>query len=938
MTEKQRPRLHLIDGSGYIFRAYYGIRSLTTSDGTPTNAVVGFARMIGKLLRTEKPEYLGIAFDGPEKTFRHKLYSEYKANRDAPPEDLIPQFALIREFVEALGIPVLATPGFEADDVIATLAKRGQSEGYEVVVVSGDKDLMQLVDDHILMLEPMKDIRYDRDKVTERWGVGPEWVADVQALAGDSSDNIPGIPSVGPKTASKLVQLFGDVEAVIEGVGKMEKRKKAEQNVIDHQESARLSKKLTVLATDVPIDFEPEALLYTKPEAERLVPFLKKIEAFSLLRDLAISAKTSETMQTQMTELSPDVPEDAPEDSPKNAPEDPTPLSPSSPQTEASLIDRSKYQTVLKIEDLDALIDAARSVGTVSVDLETTSIAPTKAEIVGVSLAIEGYAPAYIPLRHRYLGVPKQLGRELVLQKLKPLLEDESIKKIGQNLKYEHTVLARAGIQLQGISEDTMLAAWILDSARTSYSLDSLSREVLGHDTIAYSDVTGKGKNQIGFDEVEIPLATPYAAEDADVALRLAQNFAPKLEDEALVSLYRDIELPLIPILAKMEATGILVDQNRLRSLSTEFARRLGEIEEKAYELIGSRINLASPKQLSHLFFEELHYPVIKKTKTGYSTDHEVLETLAADYELPKVILEHRMLTKLKNTYVDALPKIIHPQTGRIHTSFNQTGTATGRLSSSNPNLQNIPIKGEDGRRIREAFIPEPGFKLVAVDYSQIELRVMAHFANDPSFIEAFEKGEDIHARTAREVLGMGEEVDSELRRQAKAINFGILYGLSEFGLAKQLKISRSDARDYIKNYFSRYPGIKSFMEETIATGKSRGYVETITGRKRLLPELNSRNATRRKGAERVAMNTPIQGSAADLIKIAMINVDKALRNRRLKARLLLQVHDELVLEVPKEEVDEVSKVVKDEMVGVMTLRVPLDVEVGVGDHWADAH
>ncbi|OGR15192.1 MAG: DNA polymerase I [Deltaproteobacteria bacterium RIFOXYB12_FULL_58_9] len=905
--------IYLVDGSGYIFRAFYAVRPLTTSKGVPTNAVTGFARMIGKLMREEDPQYLGIAFDGPEKTFRHEIYSEYKANREAPPEDLVPQFGLIRELVAAMDVPVLIKEGYEADDVIATLARKGEEAGHEVVIVTGDKDLMQLVTPMVSLYDPMHDRRIGADQVMEKFGVPPGLVADAQALAGDSSDNIPGVPKVGLKSAAKLISTFGDIEAVIAGVQTIAKPKAYERSVMEHADNARLSKRLTVLDTHVAVDLDLKELTHREADPAKLGDFLRKVEAFSLLREFALHGEPPPlTLQPAVDAIK--------------------------PVAQPLTIDRSTYRTILNFFDLEVEIDAARHAKGVSFDLETTSIDATRAEIVGMSMCVAGRPAVYVPVAHRYLGMPAQLPLEEVLRRLRPLLEDAAICKFGQNLKYDYIVLSRAGVTLRSICDDAMVAAHVLDPSRASFSLDTLAREFLGHQTIRYSDVTGTGKNKISFDEVTVDDATAYAGEDADVALRLCEHLRTQVKDAELDSLYRELELPLVPVLAKMESAGILVDVDHLRRLSREFTERLSAIEKRARDMIGEPINLASPKQLARLFFEKLKYPVVKRTPTGYSTDQEVLEILAQDHELPGVVLEHRLLAKLKSTYLDSLPKMVNPHTGRVHTSFNQTGTATGRLSSSDPNLQNIPIRGEDGRRIREAFIAKKGCQLVAADYSQIELRIMAHLSRDEAFVAAFKQGQDIHERTAREVLTDGDLPTPDQRRQAKAINFGILYGLSEFGLGRQLGISRSEAGSYIARYFGRYPSIREFLDQTIEEGRARGYVTTVSGRRRFLPDLRSKNRTVRQAAERVAMNTPIQGSAADLIKMAMLRVSAALDKRRLAARLLLQVHDELVLEVPDHERDEVVALVKDEMGGVMALAVPLLVDVGCGSNWATAH
>lgn len=962
---KKKP-VYIIDGSGYIFRAYYAIRPLSTRDGVPTHAVMGFARMLLKLVKDEQPAFLGIAFDTKD-NFRHTIYPEYKANRDAPPEDLIPQFPLIHELVEAMDIPCFVIPGFEADDIIATLAAHAKDAGHDVIVVSGDKDLMQLVAPHVSMFDPMKNQHYDRAGVIERFGVPPEMVADVLALAGDTSDNIPGVPKVGPKSASKLINDYGDVEQVIAGITarshtEPKTLKAFERSVIDNADLARLSKRLTVLRTDAPVPFDLNALAYTVPKSDKVVPFLRKIEAFALLRDMAmVSGKSQDNAHvTPHDDATPSPIEEeftservvdqtdtrvteqhAHNDSSANTPGMQHTDGVIGPNTQhhANLIDRSHYRGIFSQADLDTITHAIATVGRVSVDLETTSLEPTQADIVGISLCVPGHASVYIPVGHHYLGVPQQLKTDVVLAHLKPCLEDPRIGKVGQNIKYDRIVLACHGIAMQGITDDAMLAAYVLNPARTSYSLDALAHEILGHDTITYEDVTGTGKNQIGFDAVPIEQAIQYAAEDADVALRLCQILTPQVAAAGMSKLYHDLEIPLLNVLADIEQAGMLIDIQALHAVSHELTQRLHAIEQRAFSLIGGPINLASPKQLATLFFEKLGYPVIKKTKTGLSTDQDVLETLARTYELPGVILEHRLLSKLKSTYVDSLPRMVNPRTGRVHTHFNQAGTATGRLSSSDPNLQNIPVRSEDGLRIRKAFVAPPGCCLISADYSQIELRLVAHLSQDPHFIDAFKHGADIHQRTAQEILSGGAPVDAEMRRRAKAINFGILYGLSEFGLSKQLNISRGEARDYISLYFSRYPQIRVLLDQSIEIGRKQGYVTTLLGRRRYIPDLHSKNGNVRQAAERIAMNTPIQGSAADIIKLAMLHVADALKKHHHKTRLVLQVHDELLLEAPIEERDAIIALVREKMSQVYpSLSVPLVVDVGVGASWAEAH
>ncbi|MBJ80841.1 MAG: DNA polymerase I [Myxococcales bacterium] len=903
-----KEKLYLIDGSGYIFRAFYGIRPLTTSTGIPTNAVVGFARMLLKLLRTEEPKHLAIAFDTPEPTFRHKIYDHYKANRDAPPEDLIPQFALIHEFVETLNIPVLKLGGYEADDIIATLCKNGLSENYEVTVVSGDKDLMQLVSSEVALFDPMKDKFYGREDVQEYFGVYPEHVLDVLALAGDSSDNIPGVPKIGKKSAAKLILEFGHIPEIVVGLGSKEKLKAFEKSLLENVDLAELSLKLATLDDNVPLEEKIKDLFIKEPNQDALRAFLQKIESNSLLESFNLNSSDDSA---------------APASGANNS---------------GSTIDRSAYKTILQEKELNDLIKKIKSVKRISIDLETTSIEATQADILGVALCLPDSPACYIPLAHEGDETPQQLAKDATLKALKPILEDPKIEKIGQNLKYEINTFARAGIDLVNAKYDSMLIAYCLDPGRTAFNLDALAREELGHKTITYKELTGTGKSAIPFAQVPIAEATTYAAEDADIALRLTEKLLPKMSETKLQALYDDIELPLMAVLARMESNGVLLDTAALETFAEELEGRIHRLEQDAYAIIGKEINLGSTKQLAEVFFNELGYPVIKKTKTGYSTDQEVLETLARDYELPEIILSHRLLRKLKSTYVDALPKLVNQETGRLHTHFNQTGTATGRLSSSNPNLQNIPIRTEDGRRIRKAIIAPPGWQLISADYSQIELRMLAHLCADEGFVSAFNDGIDIHTQTARQILSAGEEPTSEMRRQAKAINFGILYGLTEFGLAKQLNISRAEAKSFIEAYFSKYPAIRDFLEESIEFARKNGYVTTIMGRQRYLPTINSQNKNIRQAAERIAMNTPIQGSAADLIKMAMLNIDRQLQEQGLKSKLILQVHDELIIEAPDAEKDMIVDLMKNEMSGVMQLKVPLEIDIDYGNNWDDAH
>ena len=993
-----RPKLHLIDGSGYIFRAYYAVRTLSTSDGTPTNAVLGFAKMLHKLLRQEQPEHIAIAFDTAEDNFRHQMYPKYKANRSDPPEDLTPQFPLIYELVEAMGLPSMAIVGYEADDVLATQARCAVAAGYDVVLVTGDKDLMQLVGDHLTLFDPMKDQFFTRNEVIDRFGVPPEHIVDFLALMGDSSDNVPGVPKVGPVAAAKLIHAYGDVEAVIAGLSTQKKHKVYEASVLENADLARLSKRLVILQDHVPMPFDAAKLRWGGPREPELAAFLTRIEARGLLRDFGLeavadpSAPHAAALRPAYGDASAAIGEGSREAlaaasgapasevagrglqhlahaPPGTGPGQANPSASTGPQRRASApaemqvdaapgtpqnndqllalfgtlsptrpIDRAAYRTLFHHDDLVAVADSIRRAKVVSVDLETTSLNAMQADIVGVSVCVPDGVPAYVPVAHHYLGVPRQLPLEDVLAVLAPLLSDPGIGKVGQHLKYDALVLRRVGVHLTPIAHDSMLAAYALDPSRPSYGLDALAREYLGHECIAYDDVTGKGRNRRPFSDVTVEEATAYAAEDADVALRLCQLLVRSLHAARREAVYRDIEMPLVPVLIEMEAAGVAIDAAHFAILDKEFAERLLALEAQAHAMLGRRMNLASPKQLAEVFFTELKLSPGRKTKTGFSTDQAVLESLAPQHPLAAIVLQHRLLSKLKGTYIDALPRLCDSVTRRVHTSFQQTGTATGRLSSTDPNLQNIPIRGEDGRRIRAGIVAPAGHVILCADYSQIELRIMAHLANDESFIDAFSRGEDIHARTASEILTGGEPVSKEARRRAKAINFGILYGLSEFGLARQLSIPRAEAQAYIRAYFARYSRIRSFLDGVIEEGRQRGYTQTLFGRRRPLPNLASSNGTLRQGAERIAMNAPIQGSAADLIKVAMVRVQRELSRSQWATRLLLQVHDELVLEVPTHEVAAVRTLVITHMAQAARLRVPLVVDVGTGANWAEAH
>ena len=888
--------LYLIDGSSYIFRAFFGIRQfLSTSTGFPTNALYGFIHMLQKVVKDEKPDYLAVAFDSKEKTFRHKMYEDYKANRDAPPEDLAKQFPHFEPLVKAYNIHGVRVPGFEADDIIGTLAKKAAEEGFKVVIVSGDKDMMQLIGPDIRMLDTMKNKWFGVEEVQEKFGVTPDKVIDVMGLMGDSSDHIPGVKGVGPKTASELIRKFSSMHELYERIDEVDKAKLKDKLVQD-KEMALLSRELVTINTTMELPGELEDMKFKTPDNSELRKLFSEFEFSSLLAELGDDAGVS------------------------------------SPAIEIH------YETILIEADLERWIEQLKKSKIFALDLETTSLHPVQARVVGISLSCEVGVACYIPLAHRYLGVPEQLDLDLVLKKLKPLLEDPKLKKVGQNIKYDLIVLRNEGVNLVGVAFDTMLASYILNPSGRRHNMDDMARDYLGHTTTKYKEVVGTASKEIGFDEVDVERATEYAAEDADITWRLYENLSPLLQGDDL-KLLQELELPLIEVLAEMELHGMKLDKSHLQKLSQLIQQKLEEQQKEIYSLAGEEFNINSPKQLSVILFEKLELPVIKKTKSGYSTDVSVLEQLAAEHELPDVVLTYRQLGKLKSTYADALQEDIFNKTGRVHTSFNQTVAATGRLSSSNPNLQNIPIRTEMGREIRKAFVAEGNNHLLSADYSQVELRVLAHLSEDEALVDAFQMGEDIHTRTACEIFGTTpERLDAEARRMAKAVNFGIVYGLSAFGLSKQLKIYPKDAKKFIDQYFALYKKVKVYMEETVAQAKEVGYTLTLMNRKRYLPDLKSQNRQVRESAERVAINSPVQGSAADLIKLAMIRLAEQIRTKKLKSRMILQVHDELVFECPEDEEQEMRALVTKEMEEVMPLKVPLIVDIGWGENWNTAH
>ena len=900
--------MYLIDGSGFIFRAFHKLPPMTRPDGTPVNAVFGFVTMLTKLLRETDADHLAVIFDAARRTFRNDLYGDYKANRPDPPDALVPQFPLIREAVRAYRVACLEVDGFEADDLIATYTRLARDAGAEVTIVSSDKDLMQLIGDGVSLWDPVNNRAIGPEQVADRFGVGPERVIDVQALAGDSSDNVPGVPGIGVKTAAQLIQEYGDLDTLLARAAEI-KQPKRRQALIEHAEKARLSRRLVTLVDDVPVPEPLSAMAKRAPDRDELIGFLQAQNFQSVIARLEAAGGGDAGTASQ----------------------------PAGAETKAD------YDLVRDEEALGRWIAVAMAQGAVAVDTETTSLDAIRAELVGVSLAVAPGLACYIPLGHvDDFGTPVdgQMARDRALALLKPMLEDSSVLKIGQNIKYDMHVLGRYGIRVAPI-DDTMMLSYVLDAGLHGHGMDELARLHLDHTTISYSAVAGTGKAQVTFDRVPIERAHAYAAEDADVTWRLHGVFKKRLLAERLVSVYENLERPLIPVLAAMERDGILVDATALRTLSAGFTTRLAELEAEIHALAGHPFNVGSPKQLGEVLFEGMGLLGGKKGKTGaFATGAEVLETLAAEgHELPARVLDWRQLAKLKSTYTDTLVEQINPDTGRVHTSFQQAVAGTGRLSSSDPNLQNIPIRTEEGRKIRHAFIAPDGFVLLSADYSQIELRLLAHVADIGALKDAFRDGADIHAMTASQVFGVPmADMDAQTRRKAKAINFGIIYGISPFGLARQLRIPRGEAAAYIDAYFQRYPGIQDYMQRTRTEARERGYVTTLFGRRCHVRGINDKNPSARSFAERAAINAPIQGGAADIIKRAMIRLPAAIEAAGLRARMLLQVHDELVFEVPRDEAEEAAALVAREMSGVARLSVPLVVDTGVGAHWGDAH
>lgn len=923
----------LVDGSSYLFRAYHAAPNFTNGEGQPTGAVYGVINMLRSLLKQFETNRIAVIFDAKGKTFRNDMYPEYKANRPPMPDDLRCQIEPLHKLIKAMGLPLISISGVEADDVIGTLASQASKAGIPVLISTGDKDMAQLVDENVTLINTMTNVIMGPEGVEEKFGVPPELIIDYLALMGDTSDNIPGVPGIGDKTARALLQGVGGLDALYANLddiaplgfrGSKGMAKKLEEN----KEGAYLSYELATIKLDVELEQRPEELVKQDPDVDELIQMFGQMNFKRWLTEMLdgsdgkiVSHETSANRATSSSDSA-------------NEAEEETIV--------AAQIDRSKYETILTKEAFLSWLEKLNNAEVAAFDTETDSLDYMVANLIGLSFSVEEGEAAYVPVAHDYLDAPEQLDRDWVLEQLKPYLEDDNKAKVGQNLKYDASVLARYDIEMKGIKFDTMLESYVYNSVAGKHNMDSLALRYLQHNTISFEEIAGKGKKQLTFNQIALEQAAPYAAEDADITLRLHNVLHAKLAaDEKLNSVFIDIELPLISVLSRMERKGVYIDDMLLSAQSLEIGLRLDELEKAAYEVAGQEFNMNSPKQLQVILFEKMELPVIKKTPSGAaSTNEEVLQELALEYELPKLILEYRGLAKLKSTYTDKLPKMINPSTGRVHTSYHQAVTATGRLSSTEPNLQNIPIRNEEGRRIRQAFVAPHGWKILAVDYSQIELRIMAHLSQDKALLEAFSAGKDIHSATAAEVKGVSiEEVTSEDRRRAKAINFGLIYGMSAFGLAKQIGISRGEAQDYMNVYFERYPGVMQYMEETRLLATEQGYVETLYGRRLHLPEINARNAIRRKAAERAAINAPMQGTAADIIKKAMILVDnwiEAEGNGRVN--LLMQVHDELVFEVQEDALEEVTQKVTALMEGAVTLDVPLIADSDFGDNWDEAH
>lgn len=924
--------LVLVDGSSYLYRAFHAFPPLTNSAGEPTGAMYGVLNMLKSLISQVQPSHIAVVFDAKGKTFRDEMFEQYKSHRPPMPDDLRKQIQPLHDIIRALGIPLLVIEGVEADDVIGTLAVAASKANQKVLISTGDKDMAQLVDDNIMLINTMNNTLLDREAVIEKYGIPPELIIDYLALMGDSADNIPGVAGVGEKTALGLLQGIGSMAEIYANLDKVAElpirgAKKLGDKLLAEKEMADLSYRLATIKTDVALDITPDQLTLGASNNDQLTEYFGRYEFKRWLNEVMNGADSITNNNEQPTKINhyQVTPALAQDNSDETLP--------------AIQIDRSRYETLLTEADLNRWVEKLNQAKLFALDTETDNLDYMAANLVGISFALENGEAAYLPLQLDYLGAPKTLEKTTALALLKPILENPAIQKVGQNFKYDLTIFARNGIDVQGVAFDTMLESYVLNSTGR-HNMDDLAKRYLGHQTISFEEIAGKGKNQLTFNQIPLEQAAEYAAEDADVTMKLQQVLWEKLSKEpTLEKLFKEMELPLLGVLSRMERRGVLIDSDALFLQSNEIANRLSELEEQAYVLAGQPFNLASTKQLQEILFDKLGLPVIQKTPKGApSTNEEVLEELAFSHELPKVLVEHRGLSKLKSTYTDKLPQMVNPQTGRVHTSYHQAVTATGRLSSSDPNLQNIPIRNEEGRRIRQAFIAREGFTVVASDYSQIELRIMAHLSQDQGLINAFTQGKDIHRSTAAEIFGVAlDEVTSEQRRNAKAINFGLIYGMSAFGLSRQLGIGRADAQSYMDLYFKRYPGVQTFMHDIREKAKAQGYVETLFGRRLYLPDINSSNGMRRKAAERVAINAPMQGTAADIIKRAMIQLDQKLQNDPNIA-MIMQVHDELVFEVRSEKVAFYSELIKTQMESAADLVVPLIVEVGQGTNWDEAH
>ncbi|PMM02942.1 DNA polymerase I [Vibrio kanaloae] len=924
--------LILIDGSSYLYRAFHAYPDTMSNGDIPTNAVYGVVNMLRSMMRQFASDRMAVIFDAKGKTFRDDMYPEYKANRPPMPDDLRCQIEPLHNVIRAMGLPLISIPGVEADDVIGTLASQASAMGMPVLISTGDKDMAQLVDDNVTLINTMTNVVMDREGVIEKFGIPPELIIDYLALMGDKVDNIPGVPGVGDKTATALLQGIGSIEKLYQNLDDIAAlgfrgSKTMAKKLIDNKDNAEMSYELATIKLDVELEETPESLVKAQPNIDELIKLYGQLVFKSWLNELldggngvveaaerSGAVRSNGSSATSAVEMN----------------------------TSAVTIDRSNYETILDEDAFNTWLEKLKAAEVFAFDTETDSLDYMVANLVGLSFATEEGVAAYVPVAHDYLDAPQQLDRDWVLEQLKPILEDDSQAKVGQNLKYDMSVLARYDIEMKGIKHDTMLASYVFNSVGGKHDMDSLALRFLQHSCISFEQIAGKGKKQLTFNQIELGEASPYAAEDADVTLRLHHRLMENIEqDEKLKTIYEDIEVPLIPVMSRIERTGVFIDDMLLGAQSQEIAVRLVELEQKAYEIAEQEFNMNSPKQLQAILFEKMGLPVIKKTPSGSpSTNEEVLQELALDYPLPKLIIEYRGLAKLKSTYTDKLPKMINAETGRVHTSYHQAVTATGRLSSTDPNLQNIPIRNEEGRRIRQAFVAQHGWKILAVDYSQIELRIMAHLSGDKALLEAFQQGKDIHAATAAEIIGVDiESVTSEQRRRAKAVNFGLIYGMSAFGLAKQLGIPRGEAQHYMDTYFERYPGVMQYMEDTRSAASEQGFVETIYGRRLHLPEIKSRNGMRRKAAERAAINAPMQGTAADIIKKAMLLVDEWIQAEGDgRVKLLMQVHDELVFEVEESSLAEIESKVQELMESAAELAVPLVAEAGHGDNWDQAH